>query len=109
MKNNKYVSFNLSGLLVDNIEFRPDLINISSIEQRRDIIRDLFAQGYYSFDNVETAFTATFVKRFNRTLTMGYNYNNYDMPIGINTRLFKKKLHKKRRTVLGLTWEEYFQ
>ena len=101
LKDNKYVSFNLSSLLVDNIEYRPDLINISSIEQRRDIIRDLFTQGYNSFDNVETAFTATFVKRFNRTLRMGYNYNNYDMPIGINTRLFKKKLHKKEAYGIG--------
>ena len=101
LNNDKYASFNLSGLLVDNIGNRPDLINISSTEQRRDIIRDLFAQGYNSFDNVETAFTATFVKRFNRTLTMGYNYNNYDMPIGINTRLFKKKLYKKEAYGIG--------
>ena len=95
LKNDRYASFNLSGLLVDNIEYRPDLINIGSTEKRRDVIRDLFAQGYNSFNNVETAFTATFVKRFNSTFTMGYSFNNYDMPIGINTRLFKKKLHKK--------------
>ena len=95
LKNNIYASFNLSGLLVDNIGYRPDLINIGSIEKRRDIIRDLFAQGYNSFDNVETAFTATFVKRFNSTFRLGYSYNDYDMPIGINTRVFKKKLHKK--------------
>ena len=101
LKNHNYASFNLSGLLVDNIGNRPDLINISSTEQRRDIIRDLFAQGYNSFDNVETAFTATFVKRFNRIFTMGYNYNNFDIPIGINTRLFKKKLHKKEAYGIG--------
>ena len=101
LKNDKYASFNLSGLLIDNIEYRPDLINISSIEQRRDIIRDLFAQGYNSFNNVETAFTTTFVKRFNGTINMGFNYNSYEMPIGINTRLFKKKLHKKEAYGIG--------
>ena len=31
LKNDKYASFNLSGLLIDDIEYRPDLINISSI------------------------------------------------------------------------------
>ena len=101
LKNDKYASFNLSGLLVDNIGHRPDLINISSIEQRRDIIRDLFAQGYNSFNNVETAFTTTFVKRFNGTINMGFNYIKYEIPIGINTRLFKKKLHKKEAYGIG--------
>ena len=80
LENDKYASFNLSGLLVDNIEYRPDLINISSIEQRRDIIRDLFAQGYNSFNNVETALTTTFVKRFNGKINMGFNYIKYEIP-----------------------------
>ena len=100
----------LSGLLgnasvMDNKqvekEFEKIFVKGEKVEAGFNIIRDLFTQGYNSFDNVETAFTATFVKRFNRTLTMGYNYNNYDMPIGINTRLFKKKLHKKEAYGIG--------
>tara|TARA_Y100000768_G_scaffold159470_1_gene119173 strand:+ start:2871 stop:3863 length:993 start_codon:yes stop_codon:yes gene_type:complete len=101
LKDNQYASFNITGLLVDDIEQRPDLISISSVEQRRDIIRELFAQGYNSFHNSETAFTASFVKRFSGTLNMGLNYNNYEIPIGVNTRLFKKKLHDKEAYGIG--------
>ena len=101
LQNKQYASINITGLIVDDIELRPDLVNIGSYEQRRDIVRELFAQGYDSFSNTETAITASFVKMFSGTINMGLNFSNYDLPIGINSRLIKKNLHDQEAYGIG--------
>ncbi len=101
LKNDQFASLNISGLMIDDIQLRPDLGYIGSYEQRRDVIRGLFEQGYSSFNDLEIALTSTFVKMTKGTMNMGFNHYSYEMPFGINTRLIKKKLYDKEAFGIG--------
>ena len=101
LKNNQFASFNISTLIIDDIQLRPDLGYIGSYEERRDVIRGLFDQGYGSFNDLEVALTSTFVKMTKGSMNMGLNNYSYQMPIGINTRLIKKKLYDKEAYGIG--------
>ena len=101
LKSNQYASINITSLIIDDIKLRPDLVNVGSYEQRRDIVRELFAQGYDSFSNTESAITVSFVKMFSGNMNMGFNFSNYDLPIGINSRLIRKNLHEQEAYGIG--------
>ena len=50
LKRNQFIGINTSGLIIDNIQIRPDLSSIGSLESRRDSIRSLMDNGFETFD-----------------------------------------------------------
>ena len=101
-KNKQFLSINISGIIIDNIKLRPDIGNLSTQEARRDMARGLFANGYENFDNIEFALTSTFAKVKMGTLNMGFNYYPYEMPLGANIKIIRKKLHNNEAVGIGL-------
>ena len=101
-KNNQFISFNISGLIVDDVQIRPDLGYIGSYQERRDTVRALFQSGYDSFNDLEFALTTTYVKFYQSAINAGFNKLYYELPIGINVRLIKKKLYDKEASGIGM-------
>ncbi len=102
LKNQQYVSFNFSGLIVDDIQVRPDLGLIGSLEARRDSIRNLFNNGYEVFEDLEISFTSIYSKLYNGEINLGLNYLPFEAPIGANIKMIKKELNNRDAVGIGI-------
>ena len=101
LKRNYFVGVNTTGLIVDNILIRPDLSSIGSLETRRDSIRSLMESGFESFDDTEFAATITFAKMNKSNFRMGMDIIPYQLPVGFNIRLIRKKLYELEASGIG--------
>ena len=101
LKRNYFVGVNTTGLIVDNILIRPDLSSIGSLESRRDSIRSLMDNGFETFDDLEFSATITFAKMYKNNFKMGLNFIPYQLPVGINIRLIRKKLYDLEASGIG--------
>ena len=101
LKRNYFVGVNTTGLVVDNILIRPDLSSIGSLETRRDSIRSLMESGFESFDDIEFAATITFAKMNKSSFRMGMDIIPYQLPVGFNIRLIRKKLYELEASGIG--------
>ena len=101
LKRNQFIGINTSGLIIDNIQIRPDLSSIGSLESRRDSIRSLMDNGFETFDDLEFSATITFAKMYKNNFKMGLDFIPYQLPVGINIRLIRKKLYDLEASGIG--------
>jgi len=92
-----------SNSLVNNIFERPELINITDLETRRDSIRSMVAQGFNSFNTRESALIINLSKNIKYNLNSRWISNAIPLkiPIGINIKLLQKDLYDVEGTSIG--------
>ena len=102
LRRNHFIGVNTSGFMIDNLQYRPDLSGLKSLEARRDSIRSLLNNGFESFNDLEFAATITFAKMNQGSFSpLLLNPIIYKLPIGINIRLIRKNLYELESSGIG--------
>jgi len=91
-------------LSIGNIAERPDLMGIQNLEDRRNMIRELTAQGFSYFTDREIAINFNFSRNFESKLDFGWYINEipFKAPLGLNLRVIQKSLHNLNGFGIGV-------
>lgn len=108
---NWQAGLNIVNLSVDGIPERPDIRQIIDLEERRDSIRTMVAQGFSTFKDRETGIILNLSRNFEYIIDLGWYVSpaSVRQPLGMNIKLLQKQLHDLSAYGVGVDFGALFE
>ncbi len=102
----KYYQWGIQSVMlsIGNILERPDLMGITNLEERRDLIRQLTHEGFSTFSDREIAVNFNLSRNIETNIDLGWYTSEIPVkiPIGLNIRVIQKSLHELNGVGIGV-------